>query len=244
MLQKIQINHREQIDTTTEADRLKAEIIAHCRQNPFFFLTEYAYTFDVHSTMKVRKFPNWDYLRYITNHWLLNRYFVLASSRQVMKTNWGVGVHLWLANFHPGQYIAISSTDEAKAGWGGVSIKDSGFKGDPESLLSRMLFMHRQLPEWLQTPIQTSKEPAQIYFKHQVAGQYIPTTVRAVSSNPHIFNQLTATAVWMDEISKVGTAEEAYQSCLPILGDTGRFTATGTAEGKNILYRLCFDVEN
>ncbi len=156
-----------------------------------------------------------------------------------MITNALVGAHLWLANFFGGEYIVFQSTDEKKAGWGGAGEKNRGFVGDPEALLSRAYFMYTKLPPQLQTPVRISKEPPLLIFDHPD----IQSTIKGISSNPFSFNQLTATAIFADEISKQSDAELAYQSALPILGDTGRYTAVGSAEGKNILYRLLYDLE-
>lgn len=235
------------IDKTTEKDKLQFRIKSYCKEDPWYFLTNFIYTFDPHSTQKVRLFPSYSYLKFLVDEWQKNLFNVWAKSRQLLITNLAIGLHLWLANFHEGEYIIFQSTEEEKAGWGGRTHKDkekgTDVVGDPEALLARTHFMYSRLDDYLQTPVSFSKTPPLMTFRHLVNDEIVPSIIRGVSSNPFVFNQLTATAVFADEISKQDNAEEAYQACLPILGDKGRYTCIGTAEGKNILYRLAYDIE-
>lgn len=233
----IRINHQ------TDREQKIIEVRNKCKVDRYWFLTRFVKTYDPTSVEKIRSFPEFPYMRETIKIWEDSRIFVDAKSRQLCLTNLMVALHYHLANFYAGEYIIFQSTDEAKAGFGGVGGAKKSYIGDPEALLSRVWFMHNQLPEWLRTRCTMQKHPDMLTFHHILpTGKEIPSTIKAVSSDPFVFNQLTATAVFADEVSKQPNAEACYRSALPILGDKGRWSGISSSEGKNFLYRLVYDL--
>jgi hypothetical protein len=194
-------------------------------RDPWFFLTHFVYTFDPQSGGRHR-FPNKRYLRRTTEEWKNNRRLLIAKSRQLMCSWLFCALYLWECLSKPGSYIFFQSKKEEMAGF------DS-----PLSLLSRVIYMYKQLPKSIQDmyEVKTSKQPPM--FKIVTNN----STIHAISQDSDSPRTYTSTGILADELAFQENAQEAFTSALPTLGTTGRYTGISSPNGETFFYKSLFD---
>ena len=83
---------------------------AKCYRDPYYWLTNWAYTLDVHDDENPQKpFPDKEYLRFVVDKWLKHQIIIAPKSRQMMMSWLFVALYLWDTQFHFGRLTFFQS---------------------------------------------------------------------------------------------------------------------------------------
>ena len=197
------------------------------RSHPWHMVEDgVVYTLDsVDLKNPIKKFPNKEYLKIITDIWLNADPPLVAipKSRRVLMS-WLVSyLHLHLAMFNEGARIYFQSEKEPKSA----------------ELLDRVEFIYdhipqEMMPKWALPKIRRFKKPPKIEFVG------LNTTIEGVPEGARQLAQFTATAVLMDEAAFWQMGKESFGALKPTTEGGGRVTVISSAN-KGWFYDLCYD---
>jgi hypothetical protein len=228
-----------------------------CRHNLLYYTENYCYTVDEHerqnpirpllhgdraadrtnddpaATLRELDGREDDYLRYATLCWQQERLLAVPKSRQMRLTHVCVAWHGWLAQFYPGQRIAIQSKN---------------FE-DADALLERL---HQS---WIaqRSVDRHHGEPVARYllrraipwpsYKRNVGRIILPhgSIIMAIAQGADKLRSYTFSAIMSDEMAFQDEAEAAYTAALPTIeGGNTKYTAISSAN-PSFFQDLCFD---
>lgn len=190
-----------------------------CRKSRFYWLTEHVKTLDPHADpgQEIKAIPK---LRYVYIMDKIEEFFprtVLGKSRQIFATWLFSELKLYKALYRPARMIFFHTVNEMKAGFGGA--------GEPDTscMLGRVLFSYQRLPSHLQTPYdRNNKQPQSLtFFHYDDNGLPVSSHIYAVSDNPDVMAQFTATDILNDELSLQKNAKRFYGTAQPTLARRG-----------------------
>lgn len=150
-----------------------------------------------------------DYLRYITLVWENEALVAVPKSRQLRLTHLMVNLHGWLAQFFPGQKIALQSK----------KLEDA------DALLARLdVSLRYQRERWPQMGwLEYKRTHARIVFPNG-------SIMMAIAQGGDVLRSYTFSAIMADELAFMPEAEEGYTASLPTIeGGHGKFTAISSA---------------
>lgn len=211
-----------------------------CRRSLVYYLERYCYTVDEHEREEpVKRLLHGDhaidpdtlllsreldgreddYLRYTAWAWEREPLIAVPKSRQMRLTHLMVACHGWLAQFFPGQRIAIQSKN---------------FE-DANALLDRLDASWRAQRE--RAPHITW--PA---YKKTEGRVVLPngSLLMAIAQGADKMRSYTFSAIMSDETGFQDQAEDAYTAAIPTVEGGGKFTAISSAN-PGFFQSLCFD---
>lgn len=219
----------------------------YCKENRYFWMVNYAKTLDPHADAghEIKLVPDLRYIFILNNIEEAFPRIVIAKSRQVFVTWLFVIMKTHKAMYRPARKIFFHTVNEMKAGFGGA--------GEPDTscMLGRSLFVYDRLPPHLQTPGpydggRSNKQPQSLSFMHyDEAGLPITSTIYAVSNNPEIMAQFTATDILNDEVSLQGkaNAKAFYGVAQPTLARRGYMDNIFTPRTREFGYDLLMNTD-
>ena len=211
------LTQRIQTDQT-----LKTQVIRRLQLDAWFFCENFVWTLDEHDLLNpIKQLPNKAYLKAITHIWTREQLVIIEKSRQMMISWLMAALHYWLAAYHSGQNVLVQSKKE----------------DDSDLILRRMEFIHNHIPEDLRVPLVGGKKT---YCNMEFDGTH--SKILGVSQNPEASRSQTASAIFSDETAFQDKAEEAYRAVRPALGQTGKYTAVSTPNGKEFFWKLRSDI--
>lgn len=228
----------------TQVERAKRQLIKKSLTDPWFWLRNFVKTYDPGSPTTCRNFPQHAFFKHIVNLWLKEKILFVAKSSQQMASWLFVALHLWDVMYHPGRFCLFQSSKEVKAGFGGSDSKDSKTKGVVLSLMGRADFIYYNLPDFLKTPMTTSKQPPVMKFllRDPVTRQELPSIIMAISSAGDEPRQWTITNALIDEMAFQPEGERGFTAIVPRLTANARLTVVSTPNGKDFFYAKIYDL--
>lgn len=200
----------------------KVRVIKRLQRDAWFFCENFVWTLDEHDLLNpIKGLPDKAYLKAITNIWSKEQLVLIEKSRQMMVSWLMAALHYWLAAYHSGQNVLVQSKKE----------------DDSDLILKRMEFIHNHIPEDLRVPLVGGKKT---YCNIEFDGTH--SRILGVSQNPEASRSQTASAIFSDETAFQDKAEEAYRAVRPALGQTGKYTAVSTPNGKEFFWKLRSDL--
>lgn len=194
-----------------------------CRDDPYYFLTHWAYTLDTHDSQDpIKVFPDKEYLKIIVQIWVKNKLLLVPKSRQMMMSWLFIALFLWDTQFHHGKLTFFQSKKS----------------DDADDLVKRAKFVYDHEPNFLKRYLLGNKfYPLKINPQH--GGQHtqgkmtfpdIHSEIRGVPEGGDIVRMHTLSGLLSDEMAFQPEAKAAYTACKPSLSSGGRFTGVSTAE--------------
>ena len=181
------------------------------RDNPWLFLTEAVITIDPHDKKTpLKPFPDLAYLKRFTEIWLANRRVLVPKSRRMIISWTCIALHVWLMLFFEHEYIFFAARKEGR----------NESQGSLE-LVKRAKMILENFKNF--TPPPTTSNIGSIFCPK--TGSHI----EAVPEGGNQFRQLTATAIFADEMAFWEDARKTYTSAIPTIEANGRFTGVSTA---------------
>ena len=203
--------------------RRQARVFYEVRQfkkSPLWALKEgYILTQDEHadSGEDVRPFPCKDYIETILRIVMSSPIGMIMKSRQLMMSWLFCYLLLWDAITRPGRLCVAQGKRE----------EDVSAKGT-KALMGRIRFMRRNLPEHLQPQVIEEAKTTEVYANG--------STILAIPQGEDIIRSLTASFVFMDELSRHPEGEKAWTAALPTIRGGGRLWGVSTPNGREFCY--------
>lgn len=205
-----------------------------CYDNPYYFMTHWAYTLDVHdSDNPIKLFPKKEYIEIIVKIWFKNPLLLVPKSRQMMMTWIFVCLYLWDTQFHKGKLTFFQSKRE----------------DDADDLIKRAKFIWDHEPKFLKRSYER-KQFSVLECNPQHKGQHVSckmmfpsihSEIRGIPQGGDIIRMHTASGILSDEMGFQPEAKAAYVAAKPTLSANGRFTGVSTAEDNSFFEGLVFD---
>ena len=82
-----------------------------CKEDPYYWMTNYARTLDVHAEEDAcnEPFPDKDYIKFIVEKWIKHKVLLIPKTRQMMLSWIAVWLYLWDTQFHKARLTAFQS---------------------------------------------------------------------------------------------------------------------------------------
>jgi len=206
-----------------------------CQSDPYYFLTTWAKTLDVHDDINpIKTFPEKDYIERFVEVWLEEKLLLIPKSRQMMLTWLCVGLYLWDTMFHKGKLTFFQSKKEE----------------DADDLIKRCKFIWDNLPKFLQR-YQEDGIFKELTCNPQNKGQHISckmcfpdiySEIRGVPQGGDIVRMHTLSGLFSDEMAFQNEAKSSFTAARPTISNGGRMTCVSTAEDNTYFQELCFDL--
>ncbi len=105
------------IDKLNNSPKLQEIEWRMCKEDPYYFLTTWAKTIDVHdkSGNPIKAFPKKEYIKIIVDKWLKEKVLFIPKTRQMMLSWLCVALYLWDTQFHRARFTAFQSKREDDA---------------------------------------------------------------------------------------------------------------------------------
>jgi len=205
-----------------------------CKKDLYYFLTNWAFTLDVHDPKNITKpFPKKKYIMELCKIWTNNNLLLVPKSRQMMMSWFFTTVYLWEAQFNEGKLTFFQSK---KA-------------DDADDLIKRAKTVYDNEPSFLKRfysggkfyklHINPSNGGKSIYCKIQFPE--IKSEIRGIPEGGDVIRMHTASGILSDEMAFQPAAKSAYTGAKPTISSKGRFTGVSTAEDNTFFEHLVFD---
>jgi hypothetical protein len=205
-----------------------------CHDDPYYFLTNWAYTLDAHDPeTPIKTFPDILYLKVLTELWVNKRLLLIPKTRQ-MKMSWlFTTLYLWDAQFHHGRLIFFQSKKAE----------------DADDLIKRAKFVYDRQPKFLKRYYQDGKFH-DLFVNPQHNGKHtegklrfpqINSEIRGIPEGGDVIRMHTASGILEDEMAFQPEAEDAFTAAKPTISSKGRFTGVSTAEDNTFFEEMVFD---
>ena len=214
--------------------RLQALEWTHCREDPTYFLLNWAKTLDVHDEVApIKTFPDKEYIRYLIKVWLNTRLLVVPKSRQLMMSWLFTALYGWDTIFH-----------EAK-----MTFFQSKKSEDADDILKRTKFMWDHLPMFLRQyhkngrlrPLECNPQHKGQHVSGKMIFPQINSEIRAIPEGGDVIRMHVASGILSDEIAFQPEARSAYTAAKPTISNKGRFTGISTPENGTFFEDVVFD---
>lgn len=207
---------------------------ATCAEDPYYFMTNWAYTLDTHDKDNpVKTFPEKKYIEILVKLWLKEPLLLLPKSRQMMMSWIFTCLYLWDTCFHEGRLTFFQSKREE----------------DANDLVKRAYFIWDKMPSFLKRYYEDGKFK-ELKCNPQNRGQHvycsmtfpdIHSEIRGIPQGGDIIRMHTASGILSDEMAFQPEAKAAYTAAKPTISSMGRFTGVSTAEDLTFFEDMCFD---
>lgn len=164
-----------------------------------------------------RRFPEKDYLKFITGVVMKSQTGLLMKTRQLMMSWMFCWLLLWEAISRSGRLCIAQGKRE----------EDVLAKGD-KALMGRIRFMRRNLPPEVQPEVIEESKGTEVYANG--------STIIAIPQGPDVIRSHTATFVFMDELAFHPEGEQAWTAALPTIKGGGRIWGVTTPNGQEFCY--------
>jgi len=206
------------------ADRKDAEELYEIRQfkkDPFWAIRAgYVYTEDEHAKDNEearKKFPNLTYLEAVTKVVMSAPIGMVMKSRQLMMSWLFCWLLLWEATVKGGRLCVAQGKRE----------EDVAAKGT-KALMGRIRFMRWNLPDHLRPMVVEEAKTSEVYANG--------STILGIPQGEDVIRSLTASFVFMDELSRHPEGEAAWTAALPTIRGGGRLWGVSTPNGREFCY--------
>lgn len=205
-----------------------------CHDDPYYFMTHWAKTLDVHDReQSIKMFPEKEHLKILVEVWLKEYLLLIPKSRQMMMSWLFTTLYLWDTQFHAGRLTFFQSKKEE----------------DADDLVKRAKFVWDNEPKFLKRYYLGGKfHNLKINPQHNGQHTYckmnfpeINSEIRGIPQGGDVIRMHTASGILSDEMAFQPEAKAAYTAAKPTLSANGRFTGVSTAEDNTFFEDMCFD---
>jgi len=224
----------EYLQKVLQDPKLQAIEWWNCHDEPYYFLTNWAYTLDVHDRENpVKLFPKKKYIENLVEIWLKEPLLLIPKSRQMMVSWLFTSLYLWDTQFHRGRLTFFQSKKEE----------------DADDLVKRAKFVWDHEPKFLKTYYEDGRFK-ELKCNPQNQGQHtycrmafpdIHSEIRGIAQGGEIIRMHTASGILEDEMAFQPEAKAAYTAAKPTISSKGRFTGVSTAEDATFFEEMVFD---
>lgn len=205
-----------------------------CKNNPYYYLTHWAFTLDVHDpNQPIKPFPEADYIKVLVNIWLNYPLLLVPKSRQMMMSWLFTTLYGWDTQFNMGRLTFFQSKKAE----------------DADDLVKRAKFVYDHQPNFLKRYYLDGKFHI-LHVNPQHGGQHtqgkmtfpeINSEIRGIPEGGEQIRMHTASGILSDEMAFQPEAQAAYTAAKPTISSKGRFTGVSTAEDNTFFESLVFD---
>ena len=197
-----------------------------CRNDPYYFLTNWAYTLDVHDRENsIKSFPEKDYIKILVKTWEEEPLLLVPKSRQMMISWIFTALYGWDTFFHKGRLTFFQSKRE----------------DDADDLIKRTKFIWDNMPKFLKRYKDHNGNFQGLHVRCRMTFPDINSEIRGIPEGGDIIRMHTASGIMSDEMAFQPEAKNAYTAAKPTLSSGGKFTGVSTAEDRTFFEDLCFD---
>jgi hypothetical protein len=133
-----------------------------CHDDPYYFLTNWAYTLDVHDReTPIKTFPDKEYLKMLVAIWVNNNLLLVPKSRQMQMSWLFTSLYLWDTQFYAGRLTFFQSKKSE----------------DADDLVKRAKFVYDHEANFLK--------------RYNVDGEFYPLHVNPQHNGKHTENRMT-----------------------------------------------------
>lgn len=228
------MKNAEYLQKVLKSEELQDIEFMQCREDPYYFLTNWAFTLDTHDENEpIKPFPEKEYIKILVDLWLKHPLLLVPKSRQMMISWICIGLYLWEAQFHNAKLIFFQSK---KA-------------DDADDLIKRAKFIYDHEPTFLkryidQGEFKVLKINPQHNGKHTEGKMSFPqinSEIRGIPEGGDVIRMHTCSGIFSDEMGFQPEASAAYTAAKPTISSKGRFTGVSTAEDQTFFEDLVFD---
>lgn len=207
---------------------------AECRDNPYYWLTNWAFTLDVHDRENpIKPFPEKDYIKFIVDVWLKHKLLLVPKSRQMMLSWIMVALYLWDTQFHRGRLTFFQSK---KADDANDLVKRAKLIWDNEPTFLKSYYENGQLKRLVCNP---QNQGQHVYCS--LALPDIHSEIRGIPEGGDVIRMHTASGILSDEMAFQPEAKSAFTAARPTISSNGRWTGVSTAEDGTFFEEMTFD---
>jgi hypothetical protein len=208
---------------------------AKCHDDPYYWLTNWAYTLDAHDPSNPEKpFPKKDYIKIIVEKWLKNQILFIPKSRQMMISWIFCALYLWDAQFHFGRLNFFQSK---KADDANDLIKRAKLIWDNEPAF---LKRYNKRGKFLELKCNPQNQGQHIY--NLLTFPDIKSEIRGVPEGGDVVRMHTLTGIFSDEACFQPEMESAFTALKPTLSSGGKLTCVSTPEDGTWFEDAVFDM--
>jgi hypothetical protein len=207
---------------------------SHCYEDPYYWLTNWAVTLDVHNIESPNNpFPDKDYIRIIVDTWLNDPLLLVPKSRQMMLSWIMTSLYLWDTQFHKGRLTFFQSK---KA-------------DDANDLVKRAKLVYDNEPSFLKKYYEAGKL-VDLKCNPQNQGNHvynlltfpdIHSEIRGIPEGGDVIRMHTCSGILSDEMAFQPEAKAAFTAAKPTISSKGRFTGVSTAMDNTFFEDMVFD---
>lgn len=214
--------------------RLQALEWSQCKDDPYYWLTTWAFTLDVHDKdSPIKPFPQKDYLKFIVDAWVKHPLLLVPKSRQMMLSWIMVGLYLWDTQFHKGRLTFFQSK---KADDANDLVKRAKLIWDNEPSFLKKYYEDGKFKDLRCNP---QNQGQHVY--NSLTFPDIHSEIRGIPEGGDVIRMHTASGILSDEMAFQPEAKSAYTAAKPTISSKGRFTGVSTAEDNTFFEDLVFD---
>ena len=183
-----------------------------CKLNPLYFIEKYVMVPTGGGPKPICSEDMWKktnkYRLMIKSNYKFHRTLYLAS-RQTGKTSLAAAYIVWLMNFFSPTTTNSKTQEIFKIGY--ITID----KNRSYDMISRVKFIHQNLPVWLRTPPTRSTSDRLTYFKLTNGAHLITAYVSSSTPADAIFRGMSLSHIFWDETAFTPHADDVYTSIAP-----------------------------
>ena len=207
---------------------------AKCHDDPYYWLTNWAYTLDVHDPINPQKpFPEKEYLKFIVDKWLKHKILIIPKSRQMMMSWIFTALYLWDTQFHFGKLTFFQSK---KADDANDLVKRSKSIWDNEPMFLKRYYKRG---EFYNLKCNPQNQGQHVYSL--LTFPDIKSEIRGVPEGGDVVRMHTLSGILSDEAAFQPEMANAFTALKPTLSSGGRLTCVSTAEDATWFEDAVFD---
>lgn len=230
--------HIKYLDKLKKSPNLQEIEWRMCKEDPYYFLTNWAKTIDVHDKTgnPIKPFPEKEYIKIICENWLKHRVLLIPKTRQMMISWICVALYLWDTQFHEARFTAFQSKKENDAD---SLVKRLKHIWDNEPSFLKRYYKSGYTKGYIELEANPSFKGKHVFCKFELP--QINSSVIGVPQGGDIIRMHTLSGMFCDEASFQPEMEAAYTALRPTLSNNGRLTIVSTPEDNTWFEQACFD---
>jgi len=225
----------EYLQKLKESQKLRDIEWGLCYDNPYYWMTTWAYTLDSHDPENpIKTFPEKEYIKILVDLWLTKPLLLIPKTRQLMMSWIFTALYLWDTQFHVGR----------------LSFFQSKKADDADDLVKRAKFIYDHEPRFLKRYYENGSFH-DLICNPQHGGQHtqgkfvlpqIYSEIRGIPEGGDIIRGYAASGIFEDEMAFQPESSDAYTAAKPTLSSIGRFTGVSTAEDSTFFDDMVYDL--
>lgn len=205
-----------------------------CYNDPYYFLTNWAFTLDVHDReQSIKPFPDKTYIKVLVDIWLKHKLLLVPKSRQMMMSWLFTTLYLWDTQFYHGKLTFFQSK---KADDADDLVKRAKFVWDHEPNFLKRYYLEGKFHNLNVNPQHNGQ-----HTQNKMTFPEINSEIRGIPEGGDVIRMHTASGILADEMAFQPEAKSAYTAAKPTISSKGRFTGVSTAEDGTFFEDMVMD---